>query len=178
MSRLPIVAVIGSGEASPEVAELTRELGRELGAADFHLVCGGRGGLMEAACRGHREGRSTDSKALTLGVLPGSTKDEANDAVDVVLPTGIGIARNAIVVSSADVVIAVSGGSGTLSEIALAWQFGKPIIALTPSGGWASELAGRRLDTKRDDAILEAESPSTALSRVRGVLGSEISHGR
>ena len=89
------------------------------------LVCGGLGGAMEAACRGAKQAGGT-----TVGILPGSDRAAANEFVDVVLPTGLGEGRNALVVRAADALIAVGGGYGTLSEIALALRAGKPVVGL------------------------------------------------
>jgi uncharacterized protein (TIGR00725 family) len=96
------------------------------------LVCGGLGGVMEAACRGAK-----GSGGLTVGILPGADRAAANPFVDVAIPTGLGEARNALVVRAADAVIAIGGGYGTLSEIALALRAGKPVVGL---GTW--EIAG------------------------------------
>ncbi len=93
---------------------------------------------MEAACRGAHERGGT-----TVGILPGENPDEANPYVHIKIPTGMGEARNALVVRAGDAVIAVAGGWGTLSEIALAKKMNKPVIGLTPTGGWAAELAKR-----------------------------------
>jgi uncharacterized protein (TIGR00725 family) len=122
------VAVIGPGD-EPTVA--AAEVGRLLAERGAVLVCGGRGGAMEAACRGAKE-----ADGLTVGILPGSDRSEANPFVDVVLPTGLGEARNALVVGAADAVIAIGGGYGTLSEIALALKAGKRVIGL---GTWEIE---------------------------------------
>jgi uncharacterized protein (TIGR00725 family) len=89
------------------------------------LVCGGLGGVMEAACRGAKEGGAT-----TIGILPGSDRSAANPFVDLAIPTGLGEARNALVVRSADALIAVGGGYGTLSEIALALKAGKRVAGI------------------------------------------------
>jgi uncharacterized protein (TIGR00725 family) len=88
-------------------------------------VCGGLGGVMEAACRGARSGGG-----LTLGLLPGGDREEANGWVLVPVPTGLGEARNALVVQAADALVAVGGGWGTLSEIALALKLGRPVVGL------------------------------------------------
>ena len=120
--------MIGSGD-EPTVA--AAEVGRLLAERGAVLVCGGRGGAMEAACRGAKE-----AGGLTVGILPGSYRSEANPFVDVVVPTGLGEARNALVVGAADVVIAVGGGYGTLSEVALALKAGKRVIGL---GTWEIE---------------------------------------
>jgi uncharacterized protein (TIGR00725 family) len=135
------VAVIGPGD-EPTVA--AAEVGRLLAERGAMLVCGGRGGAMEAACRGAKE-----ADGLTVGILPGSDRSGANPFVDVVLPTGLGEARNALVVGAADVVIAIGGGYGTLSEIALALKAGKRVIGL---GTW--EIEG----------VVAAEDPEAAVA--------------
>jgi uncharacterized protein (TIGR00725 family) len=126
------VAVIGSASCDSAVAALAREVGREIARRGAVLVCGGRGGVMEAACRGAR-----DEGGTTVGILPGVERGGANPYVDVPIITGLGEARNAIVVRSADAVVAVSGGYGTLSEIGLALKMGRPVVGL---GTW--ELGG------------------------------------
>jgi uncharacterized protein (TIGR00725 family) len=119
------VAVVGAGEASAEQFAAAEEVGRLLGERGAVLVCGGRGGVMEGACKGARAGGGT-----TLGILPGLDRAEANPYVDVAVPTGLGEARNALVVRAADTLIAVGGGYGTLSEVALALKAGKPVVGL------------------------------------------------
>jgi uncharacterized protein (TIGR00725 family) len=83
----------------------------------------------------------------------------------------MGIARNALVVRAADAVILVGGGSGTLSEAAFAWQLGKPVVALTPAGGWGARLAGARIDDRRGDQVLAAAEPREAVRLALGQLG-------
>ena len=100
-------------------------MGRELAARGAVLVCGGLGGVMEAACRGAK-----DAGGRTVGILPGTDRAAANPFVDTAIPTGLGEARNALVVRAADALIAVGGGYGTLSEIALALKAGKPVVGL------------------------------------------------
>jgi uncharacterized protein (TIGR00725 family) len=106
-------------------------VGRLVAERGAVLVCGGLGGTMEAACRGAKQAGGT-----TVGILPGSDRSAANDFVDVAVPTGLGEARNALVVHAADVLIAVGGGYGTLSEIALALRAGKTVVGL---GTWQIE---------------------------------------
>jgi uncharacterized protein (TIGR00725 family) len=106
-------------------------VGRELGGRGAVLVCGGLGGVMEAACRGAKEAGGT-----TVGILPGMDRAAANPYVDVAVPTGLGEARNALVVRAADALVAVGGGYGTLSEIALALKAGKRVVGL---GTWDVE---------------------------------------
>jgi uncharacterized protein (TIGR00725 family) len=119
------VAVVGAGEAAGEALERAHEVGRLLGARGAVLVSGGLSGVMEAACRGAKEAGGT-----TLGILPGLVRSDANPYVDVAVPTGLGEARNALVVRAADALIAVAGGYGTLSEVALALKTGKPVVGL------------------------------------------------
>lgn len=121
------VAVVGAASASAEIAELAFAVGRLLAQHGATLVCGGLTGVMEAAARGAREGGGT-----TIGILPGESRAEANEWIDYAIPTGIGHARNLAVAASGDVVIAVGGEWGTVSEIALARKLGRPVIALAP----------------------------------------------
>jgi uncharacterized protein (TIGR00725 family) len=122
------VAVVGASRASPHELEAAHAVGRGLATAGIHLVCGGRGGVMAAACRGARE-----VGGLTIGLLPGRDRSDANEWVAVSIPTGLGELRNALVTRSAEVVVAVGGAYGTLSEIALALQAGTPVLGV---GTW------------------------------------------
>ena len=119
------IAVVGPGEATAEEAALAEEVGAAVADARAVLVCGGLGGVMEAACRGARS-----RGGLTVGLLPGGEREDANGWVQVALPTGLGEARNALVVRAADALVAIGGGWGTLSEIALALRAGLPVIGL------------------------------------------------
>jgi len=167
--RRPVVAVIGSaGQLPIPVEDSARELGRLIMDRGFRLVTGGLGGVMAAASRGAREAESWQ-EGRVVGVLPGYDRAAANPWCDVVIPTGSQLARNVVVVSMADVVIAVAGGSGTLSEMALAWQLGRPIVALESHGGWAAELAGRRLDDRHREPIARAGTPAQAVERARAL---------
>ncbi|MBI4701393.1 MAG: TIGR00725 family protein [Deltaproteobacteria bacterium] len=154
---------MGSGAPLGRRAELLcRELGERAIDAGFRVATGGLGGVMRAVSHGaHRAQRYREGDVV--GVLPGAEGARANPYVDIAIPTGLGMARNVLVVSMADVVVAVAGSSGTLSEMAFAWQLGKPLIALAPAGGWAAELAGRRLDERRPDRVLRADSPEQAV---------------
>jgi len=168
MKRRPTLAVIGDGTvgADSEVYAAAREVGRRAVDAGFRVVSGGLGGVMEAACRGaHESARYREGD--TLGLLPGADADAANAWVDVVVATGLGHGRNAIV-ARADAVVAVGGGAGTLSELAFAWIHGRPIVALELPG-WSHELAGRKLDARtrpgapEDDRVFAAANPAEAL---------------
>lgn len=134
--RRPVVAVVGGSRCTPEEAELAREVGRLLAEAGAAVVCGGYGGVMEAVAQGVRE-----KGGLAVGLLAGATAEGANPYLSLALPTGMGEMRNALIVRAAESVIAIGGGYGTLSEIALALRLGKPVIGLGtwefrgPSGG-------------------------------------------
>jgi uncharacterized protein (TIGR00725 family) len=125
VARGPYIAVVGSGEASAQELAHAEEVGARAGDAEAVVVTGGLGGVMEAACRGARSRRAT-----TLGILPGSDRTEANGWVEIAVATGLGELRNALVVRAADVVIAIGGGLGTLSEVALALKLGRSVVGL------------------------------------------------
>jgi uncharacterized protein (TIGR00725 family) len=174
MSAAPVIGVIGSATADATERTLARGVGRAIGAAGCHLICGGRGGVMEAACLGHHEGRAgRDAQGVTIGVLPGSDRRDANPHVDVAIPTGLGLARNAVVVTGAQAVVVVGGGAGTLSELALAWQLGRPLAALPASGGWSARLAGGAIDDARAEAIFAAESSEEAIDYLLEALARQ-----
>ena len=145
MAGTPYVAVVGPGDAGDEQLWLAEEVGAGLAEAGAVVVTGGLGGVMEAACRGAKSRRGR-----TLGVLPGDDRSAANGWVDIAVPTGMGEMRNALLVRSADALIAIGGGPGTLSEIALALKAGKPVFGL---GGWDI------------DGMVQAEGPSDAVRR-------------
>lgn len=124
------VAVIGSSEPDPQATALAVEAGRLIGANGAILICGGLGGIMEAAARGAKE-----AGGLTVGVLPDYQRDRANPFIDVALPTGMGHARNVIVAAAGDVVVAFPGTHGTRSEISIALKLGRPVIGV---GNWTT----------------------------------------
>ena len=126
---------MGPGDATPEQEALAEEVGRLLARRGAVVVCGGLGGVMAAACRGARGEGGT-----AVGILPGLDRRAANPHVSVAVPTGLGEARNALVVRAADALIAVGGAYGTLSEIALALKAGKPVIGL---GTWEIDGVAR-----------------------------------
>src|SRR3954447_17733938 len=137
------VAVVGAGAARADEEQTAEEVGRRLAEAGAIVVCGGLGGVMEAACRGAKAGGGT-----TVGILPGTSRMDANPHVDVAIATGLGELRNGLVVRAADALVAVGGEYGTLSEIALALKVGTPVV------GFASwDL----------DAVVDAETPADAV---------------
>jgi hypothetical protein len=120
-----IVSVIGGRRCNPQVEQIAHNLGNKLAKVADILASGGLGGTMEAVCSGFKAGGG-----VTLGILPSYDKNDANKFVDIAIPTGMGLARNVLVVKAADVVVALPGEAGTLSEIAYCIQFGIPVISL------------------------------------------------
>ena len=147
-----MIAVIGAGEPTQEIAELAEQVGVELAKRDVTVVCGGLGGVMEAACRGAKS-----ASGKTVGILPGSDASDANPWVDVPVCTGLGYARNSIVVKSGQAVIAVGGAFGTLSEIGHALAEGITVVGLKT---W--ELSR---DGTGDGSILVATGPKDAVDK-------------
>ncbi len=156
-----IISVIGGADSNQKTLELAERIGEEIAKRGVALLCGGLGGIMEAACRGAKK-----QDGLTIGILPADAKENANQYVDIALPTGLGYARNFLVAKGGDGVIAIDGSAGTLSEIAIAWFSDKPVVALAPSGGWAGELAGKRIDSRRSDVVHSASTPEEAVSAI------------
>ena len=159
-NRRKIIAVIGAGEPSVEEASFAKAVGSELARRGAVLVCGGLGGVMEAACRG----ASTEG-GITVGILPGEDPDDANPYVQIPVVTGMGYARNIAVVKSAGAVIAIGGGYGTLSEIAHALQSNIPVIGLNT---WS-------LSNKNgpDKSIIVVNNPIEAVNRALDVAGND-----
>lgn len=139
MAELIYVAVIGGSDVEPEIAQLAREVGREVAQRGAVLLCGGLGGVMAAAAQGARE-----AGGVSLGILPDPDRRRGNPHLTYALATNLGHARNLVIVHSADALIAVDGGYGTVSEAAIALKLGKPVVGLKVS--W--DLPGlRRADT-------------------------------
>jgi len=138
-----LVAVCGSDEDDEDLSshalETAENVGRFIARKGGVLVCGGRGGIMKAACKGCKEENGT-----TIGILPDS-KNEANEYVDIALPTGIGHKRNFLVVSSGDVIIAIGGRWGTLNEISFAMIFQKPVVLVKGTGGCVDKIIQNNL---------------------------------
>ena len=152
MNKQKIIAVIGGGQCTKKEAMLAEEVGQELAKRGAVLVCGGLGGVMEAACRG-----ASSEGGTTIGILPGEDSHTANPHVQIAIATGIGYARNIAVVKSARAVIAVGGSYGTLSEISHALQSGTPVIGLNT---WTISRNG-----KEDKAIIPAQNPAEAVEK-------------
>ncbi len=152
LSRQLRIGVMGPSRCSDETRELARKVGRLVASGGGVLICGGGGGVMEAAASGAKE-----SGGITIGILKGESPAQANRFIDIPIVTGIGNARNVINVLTSEAIIAISGGFGTLSEIALAGKCGTPVIALktwklTPS------------DQEFELDIVQAQTPEDAVA--------------
>jgi uncharacterized protein (TIGR00725 family) len=151
------VAVVGDGDFHEVSCPMAEEVGRVLATRGCVLVCGGLGGVMEAACRGARSAGGT-----TIGILPGEGRARANPFVDIAIPTGMGEMRNALIVRAADVVIAIGGEFGTLSEVAFALKTGKPVVGI---GTWT--LAK---DSGPVEAFARADSAAEAVAKALSLV--------
>jgi len=152
INKKKIIAVIGGGQPSAREAKLAEEVGCELARQGAILVCGGLGGVMEASCKG-----AQSEGGITIGILPGESRQAANPSVQIPIVTGMGHARNLAVVKSAQAVIAIGGSYGTLSEIGHALQSGIPVIGLNT---WSLSKNG-----KQDNSIIPAQNPTEAVNK-------------
>jgi len=151
--RKPIIGVIGASRPSPAGLSLAEAVGRAIARNGAVLVCGGLGGVMEAAARG-----AVEAGGEVLGILPGPDKSQANPYVTLAVPTNIGHARNVIIAHTADALIAVEGEYGTLSETAIGLKIGKPVLVL-PGG-------------QRIDGTVAVDTPESAVARALEILKS------
>lgn len=151
MNKHKLIGVIGAGACDQETALAAYQVGKKIAQAGYGLICGGHGGVMEAACKG-----AFEAGGLTVGVLPGDSPDAANQFVTVKIVTGMGIARNAIIVRSSAVAIAITGGAGTLSEISFCVKLGVPVIGL------------RSFDVLPE--IIQTETPAEAIEQALRLL--------
>jgi len=162
-SRRPQATVIGDSDASPELCAVAEQVGDMLARLGITVVTGGRGGVMEAACRGASRAGGT-----TVGILPSPEMNDANPWCGVVIPTGLGAARNVVNVLAGDFVIALGRSAGTLSEVCFAWMHGKPILTLKGFDGWL-EKTSSELDHRRSSTIIECsdlEELGSVVSRI------------
>jgi uncharacterized protein (TIGR00725 family) len=156
-----IVGVIGSSNAEPELLKLAEEVGAEIARNGAAVVCGGLSGVMEAVCRGaRREG------GLTIGIIPSDDKRDANQYIQIPIVTGMGMGRNVMLVKTADVLIAVGGEFGTLSEIAHALNIGKKVIGLRT---WKLEKA----HTRNIPNLVEVDTPKKAVALALATISAQ-----
>lgn len=147
------IAVIGAGACDKDTGILAEAVGHEIARRGGVLICGGLGGVMEAASRGAQQ-----AGGVTLGILPGAVSREANPYISIKVATNLGHARNILIAHSADVLIAVSGGYGTLSEIAIALKIGKPVVVLN---SW-----------EPGSDVIIADNPEDAVSKAFAAVGA------
>ncbi len=148
------MAVIGGHSCTKEVEQLAQNLGKKLAKVADYLVCGGLSGVMKAVCQGFKAGGG-----VTIGIITSYNKNDANEYVDIVMPTGLGLARNVLVVQAGDIVVALPGEYGTLSEIAYCLQFDKPVVSLN---SW--QIKG----------VIKVKTVAAAVARVK----KELARGR
>ena len=172
MVRRVQISVVGfDADSCTEVArEAAYRVGRAIAREGATVVCGGLGGVMEAASKGAR-----DEGGHSVGVIPSSDSDQANRYCEFVVATGIGKSRNFVVAYSGDAMIVVGGGAGTISEVAAAYQVSKPIVTVKGTGGIADEWAGKYLDDRRTMLIIGGSSPENAVKKVMRELSR---HGK
>jgi uncharacterized protein (TIGR00725 family) len=163
------IGVIGyNDDRCTEVArEIAYDVGKEVALSGSVLLCGGLGGVMEAACRGAKEANGT-----TVGIIPQDNFSFANQFCDIVICTGIGFARDFIVATSSDAIIAIGGGIGTLIEMSVGYMIKKKVVAISPSGGVSDIYAGKYLDERKRVII---ESAPDAKAAVQAILNNRES---
>ena len=157
------ISVVGfdADSCTDAAREAAYRVGRAIAAEGATVVCGGLGGVMEAASKGAR-----DAGGHVVGIIPSADSDQANRHCEFVVSTGMGKTRNFIVAYSGDAMVVVGGGAGTISEVAAAYQVAKPIVTVMGSGGVADDWAGRYLDERRTRLILGGTSPEDAVKKV------------
>ena len=153
------IGIIGPNKSmcDQKLYEFGVQLGRQTATNASTFVCGGLGGFMEAVCKGVKQSPDTFN-GQTIGILPDAVTDNVNAYIDIPIATGQGIARNIIIINTADIIIAAGGGAGTLSEIAFAWQQKKTVLCVTLFDGWSKELAGRNLDNRANGLLIPVNS--------------------
>ncbi len=125
-NQQPLIAVVGAGKCNKKMKNLAEQVGMTIAENGGVLICGGLGGIMEAAAKGAKR-----KQGLTVGILPGNNRRDANEFIDVAIPTGIGEARNLVIIKTADAVVALPGKFGTLSEMAFCLKLSKPLVSLS-----------------------------------------------
>jgi uncharacterized protein (TIGR00725 family) len=160
-----LISVIGSDNSDANLSihalNVAEQLGRLIGEKNLILVCGGRGGIMEAVCKGVK-----NKKGITVGILP-NNKKEANNYVDIPIISGMGNRRNAIIAYTSDVIIAIAGRWGTLNEISFSMIFNKPVILIKGTGGIVDKLCEEELnDMNYKNNLYIVNSPEKAIEKV------------
>ena len=164
------IAVIGYNEdwCTDIAKNIAYEVGKEIAISGSVLICGGLGGVMEAACKGAK-----DHGGMTVGIIPQEEAKFANKFCDVVIATGIGYARDFVVATSADGIIAVGGGVGTLIELCVGYMLKKILVTIPSSGGTAENFGGRYLDDRKRVFIQTSKDAQTAVKIISDYFGSQ-----
>ncbi len=164
-----IISICGSDlddeHLSDYALKIAEQVGRLVAKNDFALLCGGRGGIMEAACKGAKQ-----EHGLTIGILPYS-KQEANNFIDIAIPTTIGNIRNFLVANSGDVVIAIGGRWGTLNEISFSMIYNKPLILIKGTGGCVDEIINGCIMQNIESEYYVVNSAEDAIDKAKEILG-------
>lgn len=162
--RRPQATVIGDSDCPPAILDLAASIGALLARLGVTVITGGRGGVMAAANRG-----AIRAGGISIGIVPSTQLSDGNAGCDVVIPTGLGHARNAITALAGDFVIVIGGGAGTLSEIAFAWIHARPIMTLTGSGGWADAIAQQPPDLRASSTIIPCADLAALEAAIRSL---------
>jgi uncharacterized protein (TIGR00725 family) len=164
------ILVIGNNEngSTPELDKIAYETGMEVAKAGAVLISGGLGGVMKAACHGARDGGG-----LTVGIIPQNDASFANEYCDIVIPSGIGLARDFLTALAGDGVIIIGGASGTLSETCAAYMHKKPIVVIKNTGGVADKYADQYLDHRKHVKITGVNAPKEAVKLILKKIKSE-----
>jgi uncharacterized protein (TIGR00725 family) len=150
LSRVAQVTIIGDSDAPSDVCLAAEQIGSMCAQLGITVITGGRGGVMEAANKGAK-----NAGGISIGIIPTAEMDEANSWCSVIIPTGLGHARNVITVLAGDFLISIGSSAGTLSEICFAWIHGKPILMLSGFGVWGGIFGGNPLDSRRASVIAQ-----------------------
>ena len=163
MVRKRQILVIGNNDngCTPELEKLAYDMGSNIAKSNSVLITGGLGGVMRAASHG-----AHDAGGLIVGIIPQNDFSLANEFCDIVIPSGMGLMRDFLNALSADGVIVIGGGSGTLSEISAAYMYKKPIVALKNSGGTASKYSDKYLDHRKNVKIVGVDTPQQAIKYI------------
>lgn len=169
MPKKSQILIIGHNESgtTPEVAKIAYDTGMEVAKSGAVLITGGLGGVMKAACHGAK-----DAGGLTVGIIPQDDSSFANEYCDIVIPSGMGLARDFLNALSADGVIIIGGGSGTLSETCASYMYKKPIVAIKNSGGIAEKYSDQYLDHRKSVLIQGVSSPQEAVKTILAKINS------
>lgn len=167
MVRRRQILVIGHNDngCTERHGKIAYEVGSEVARSGAVLISGGMGGVMRESCRGAR-----DSGGLTVGIIPQDRHSFANEFCDVVIPSGMGVTRDSLNALSADGVVIIGGGSGTLSEVCAAYMHGRPMVAIRGTGGVADQYAGKFVDHRSTVRIIGADSAAEAVRLILGLV--------